>query len=222
MLQKTVIFDCDGVLVDSEIIYNAIERKHLAKLGLTYTDSEYQQRFVGLSNTDFIHALGVDYKAVAGKAFPTEFETVITSESELAFESDLNAIEGATDFIRLLNYPSAVASSSKLNMLMKKLNITGLLKFFGQHVYSAEHVEHGKPSPDLFVHAAQQLCVPVNQCVVIEDSANGVIAGLSAGMEVWGFTGGGHADDGMTTRLAAAGADKVFKNYASMMKAIES
>ena len=216
MTQKSIIFDCDGVLVDSEIIYNAIERKHLSRLGLTYSDSEYQRRFVGLSNADFIQSLKSDYKTRQGGLFPEDFETIITNESASAFESQLKAIKGAADFISRLAKPCAVASSSKLAMLNKKLKLTRLISYFGAHIYSTELVQQGKPSPDVFLYSAKQLEKTPQQCVVIEDSANGVIAGVKAGMEVWGFTGGGHADAQMAARLTAAGAHKVFKNYASM------
>ena len=222
MPHKTIIFDCDGVLVDSEIIYNVIERKHLTHLGLTYTDSEYQQRFVGLSNKDYIQALSTDYQVKQGKTFPADFESIITNESSLAFESELKAIDGAVDFINTLKNPCAVASSSKLDMLHKKLKLTELKRYFGTHIYSTEQVQHGKPAADIFLYAAEQLNSAAHQCVVIEDSANGVIAGINAGMEVWGFIGGGHADSGMAARLTAAGAHRIIKSYASILNEIYS
>ncbi|MFT7531783.1 MAG: HAD superfamily hydrolase (TIGR01509 family) [Gammaproteobacteria bacterium] len=213
---KTIIFDCDGVLVDSEVIYSAIERKHLVKIGLTYTNAEYQERFLGLTNDDYIYVLSVDYHGKYNKAFPTDYEKTITKESLLAFESELKEIEGAASFISTLKTPSAVASSSKLNALHRKLELTELRTLFGSHIYSGEQVPRGKPSPDLFLHSAKQLDVSPNQCVVVEDSANGVIAGVSAGMEVWDFIGGGHTNLDTASQLANVGAARVFTSYSSM------
>jgi HAD superfamily hydrolase (TIGR01509 family) len=218
--QKTIIFDCDGVLVDSEIIYNAIVRKQLAKIGLAYTNSEYQERFMGLTHEDYIYELGADYKAKYSKVFPADYEIIVTKESSIAYESDLKEIEGAASFIGTLKTPSAVASSSKLETLHRKLELTGLKKFFGSHIYSGEQVPRGKPSPDIFLYAAKQLGIPPKQCVVIEDSPNGVVAGLNADMEVWGFIGGGHTDSNTSARLSAAGATKIFGSFSSLFNYI--
>ncbi|MFT5111496.1 MAG: HAD superfamily hydrolase (TIGR01509 family) [Parasphingorhabdus sp.] len=213
---KAIIFDCDGVLVDSEIIYSAIERKHLQKIGLIYTNVEYQERFLGLTNDDYIYELSADYLEKYNKVFPTDYETSIAKESSVVFESELKEIEGAASFINTLKTPSAVASSSKLDTLHRKLELTGLKTLFGSHIYSGEQVLRGKPSPDLFLYSAKHLDVAAKQCVVIEDSINGVLAGVSAGMDVWGFVGGGHTNLDTACRLYSAGATKVFTSYSSM------
>ena len=98
--------------------------------------------------------------------------------------------------------------------LERKLKRTGLWEHFAPHVYSADHVVHAKPAPDLFLHAAAALQVPPADCVVLEDSVNGVIAARAAGMTVWGFLGGGHAHDGLGERLLAAGAELLVRDWA--------
>ena len=108
----------------------------------------------------------------------------------------------------------AVASSSTKSRLDFKLKRTGLWDHFAPHIYSAEHVTHAKPAPDLFLHAADALAVPPSQCLVIEDSVNGVLAGRAAGMRVWGFGGGGHMTDRLTARLSEAGAERIVADWA--------
>lgn len=220
MTQKTVIFDCDGVLVDSQVIYNEFERRHLARLGLHYSDDDYQLRFAGLSDKDLIRQLSHDYMTRHGKEFPATFAADVLRDCTSAFEARLKAIEGVTDLLESLTNPCAVASSSKLETLVKKLELTGLKGYFDPHIYSTELVTTGKPSADIFLFTAERLKVAPRQCVVIEDSANGVIAGINAGMEVWGFTGGAHADRGMSARLAHAGAARIFATFPDISAAI--
>ena len=108
---------------------------------------------------------------------------------------------------------AAVASSSGIDGLHEKLKLTGLHHLFSPHIYSGQQVERGKPAPDLFLFAAARLDRAPEDCLVIEDSVNGIRAAVSAGMEAWGFTGGGHADADLEGRLIHAGAQKVVSNY---------
>ena len=125
-------------------------------------------------------------------------------------------MEGLEPLLASMTLPKAVASSSTVRSLQRKLSLTGLASWFGDHVYSAEHVEHGKPAPDLFLHAAAKLGHAPGDCIVVEDSVLGVQAGVAAGMQVWGFTGGGHGDAGLGQRLANAGAVRVFDRFHDM------
>lgn len=113
-----------------------------------------------------------------------------------------------------------MASSSTKEGLERKLRQVGLWDHFGGHVYSAEHVTNAKPAPDLFLHAAAQLGIAPVDCLVIEDSVNGVKAGIAAGMTVWGFLGGGHADDGLAARLTGAGAVKILSDWPDVARRI--
>lgn len=122
-------------------------------------------------------------------------------------------MEGVEALASRLEGPKAVASSGRVEKLASKLRMTGLYDLFAPHIYSAEQVGIGKPAPDLFLLAAKSIGCPPETCVVIEDSLNGVQAGVAAGMTVWGFTGGGHADDGLADRLRGAGAHAVFANF---------
>lgn len=216
---QAIIFDCDGVLVDSEVIAITIEREHLAGWGLVYNNEIYISRFVGLHNRDYHAALRVDARE-RGIALPAGFPDIIQAAIWKKFETDLKAIDGAFDLAISFEGPVAVASSSETDKLHRKLAMTGLAPAFGEHVYSSDLVTNGKPAPDLFLHAAERLATAPERCLVIEDSVNGVKAGRAAGMTVIGFTGGAHADQGLADRLTQAGAHRVAGSFADIKNAI--
>jgi HAD superfamily hydrolase (TIGR01509 family) len=220
MSAPAIIFDCDGVLVDSEAIYVEVERKHLAELGLKHDTIEYQTRFVGLLYEDYIAELAAEYEALGKGEFPVGLADRIKSESKTRIAAELQPIVGIEplldQLLDQLDKNVAVASSSSVSALHWKLELTGLHQHFAPHIYSGEQVERGKPAPDLFLLAASHLETAPEDCIVVEDSVNGVRAGVAAGMTVWGFTGGGHADAGLHDRLMNAGANNVFSSFANM------
>lgn len=213
-----LIFDCDGVLVDSEVIYIAAERALLAEIGLAYSREAYLSRFVGLSNPDYLATLKADFaKALPGKPFPSDYGERLHASVWPQIEAELKPLGGVADVVREFEGRVAVASSSPLDRLRRKLTLTGLIPLFEPYIYSADHVEHGKPAPDLFLHAAEQLLVEPARCAVIEDSVNGIQAASAAGMFAIGFTGGGHADDGLADRLLASGARCVLSSHLELI-----
>ncbi|HWY63688.1 MAG TPA: HAD-IA family hydrolase, partial [Rhizomicrobium sp.] len=125
----------------------------------------------------------------------------------------LTEVPGAGAAVAATPLLKAVASSSTKEGLERKLRQVGLWSHFEPHVYSADHVVHAKPAPDLFLHAAEKLGVRPDDCLVLEDSVNGVVAARAAGMRVWGFLGGGHAHDRLGERLTAAGAERLVKDW---------
>ena len=210
---QAILFDNDGVLVDSEVIHVQCERGLLAEIGLCYTPETYSARFVGLSTTDFLAALAADHEKQFGQPFPDDFHARLKARAWPRIDAELQAMPGAANLISYWDGPFAVASSAKLYRLRHKLTLTGLIEHFEPHIYSSEMVANGKPAPDLFLHAAAQLGVAPEHCLVIEDSVNGVKAGCAAGMQVIGFTGGGHADAGLSDRLSDAGAHAVVAEH---------
>lgn len=216
MTASAIIFDCDGVLVNSEALVIGVERRFLAGLGLVYDDVEFLTRFVGTSDADLVALLRADHARRGTGSFPEDFLEQVRRTCFDLFTTELRAVEGLEVYLAGLRAPKAVASSSTVRSLKRKLGLTGLADWFGDHVYSAEHVANGKPAPDLFLHAASRLGIEPSDCVVIEDSVNGVLAGAAAGMQVWGFTGGGHADAGLGDRLAEAGAHRVYETFAQI------
>jgi len=212
-LFQAVIFDCDGVLVDSEILSLEVELAMLAEQGLTFTRSDYLTRFMGLSHDGFFAAMNQEATARLGAPLPPDFRAELTARVRQTMIDRLTVIPGTHDAVAAAPLPKAVASSSTREGLERKLRQVGLWDHFAPHVYSAQHVKNAKPAPDLFLHAAQQLGIAPAGCLVIEDSVNGVKAGIAAGMTVWGFIGGGHADDGLGARLTAAGASRILADW---------
>jgi beta-phosphoglucomutase-like phosphatase (HAD superfamily) len=199
---RAVIFDCDGVLIDSEVIAVEVETALLAEHGLHYEISEFTARFMGMSDKVFYAALSADSLARLGRALPQDFKARVDAGKRTLNEQKLAAIAGIEDAVERLSLLKAVASSSETHHLDYKLRKTGL-----------DHVTHAKPAPDLFLFAAEALRVAPSECLVIEDSVNGVKAALTAGMRVWGFAGGGHMDDGGRERLKAAGAECIVDDW---------
>ncbi len=208
-----VLFDCDGVLVDSEILAVEVETAMLAGHGLRYDAAEFKFRFMGMSDTAFYAELNSDSLAVLGRPLPENFQADCTARLYQAVAERLVEVEGARRAIERLELPKAVASSSARRELAIKLRKAGLWELFAPHIYSADHVTRAKPAPDLFLHAAAALGVSPAQCLVLEDSVNGVRAARAAGMRVWGFAGGGHMDDAGCARLVDAGAERLVFNW---------
>ena len=210
---QAVIFDCDGVLVDSETIAVEAETALLAAHGLDYGRPEFIARFMGMSDKAFYAALAEDSHARLGRGLPVDFRARVDARKHALNEEKLAAIAGIHDAAAALALPKAVASSSETAHLSYKLRKTGLWDLFAPHIYSADHVTHAKPAPDLFLHAAAALDIAPAHCLVIEDSVNGVLAARAAGMDVWGFLGGGHMDEAAGARLTKAGAQRLVADW---------
>lgn len=216
-----MIFDCDGVLVDSEALAMDVDRERLAAIGLDYERSEFVARFMGLSDAAFAAALDADRRARLGEPLPAGFMDALHAEQSQLLAERLQPIPGAAACARSLGeLPKAVASSTSTDLLALKLRVTGLADLFGRHAYSADLVARAKPFPDVFLYAAERLEIAPSQCLVLEDSQNGVRAGLAAGMTVWGFTGGGHADAELGARLTGAGAARVLATFPAVTTAL--
>lgn len=210
---EAVIFDCDGVLIDSEILAVEVETQMLAELGLRYDHQEFKARFMGMSDAAFFAALDVDCRATLDMPLPADFAANCRQRLYREVSARLVEVAGALAAVRALTKRKAVASSSTSDKLRIKLDRAGMWDLFAPHVYGADHVVHAKPAPDLFLYAAEALGVHPEQCLVIEDSVNGVRAGLAAGMRVWGFAGGGHMDAAARERLSAAGAKRIVESW---------
>ncbi|HEY2071041.1 MAG TPA: HAD-IA family hydrolase [Rhizomicrobium sp.] len=209
---KAVIFDCDGVLVDSEAVYHEVELAVLAEMGLVYDRHDFKARFMGMSDKAFHAALEEDALTRLGHSLTGEIRPRMKARYAEASDQ-LAAVPGAAQAVDAVRVLKAVASSSTTQALEYKLKLTGLWDRFAPHIYSAEHVAHAKPAPDLFLHAADALSVAPAECLVIEDSVNGVRAGHAAGMRVWGFMGGGHMDEQSRVRLADAQVERIVDDW---------
>jgi len=201
-----IIFDCDGVLVDSEVLSCACLSSVLGGHGIDLDLDRALELFTGRS----IAAIRQHYDAL-GRTLPAEFSVELALKVRETFSSSLSPIEGVRSVLEHLRVATCVASSSDLERVSHSLAVTGLSVYFNGRLFTSQMVKRGKPAPDLFLHAAAAMGADPHRTLVVEDSVSGVTAGKAAGMAVWGFIGGSHyaARDGRAL-LQAAGADRVF------------
>lgn len=184
-----VIFDCDGVLVDTERLTVGVEARVLTELGWPHTTEDVVTRWMGRSPA----AQLAELEERLGAERAREFDLRTTAEVHEAFERELEAVAGIEellDHLEEVGVPSCVASSGSHERMRRTLGLTGLHGRFDGRIFSATEVEHGKPAPDLFLHAAARMAVEPPRCVVVEDSVYGVRAAVAAGMTAYGFAGG--------------------------------
>ena len=196
-----VIFDCDGVLVDTERLTVGVEARVLTELGWPHSAEEVVARWMGRSSA----AQLAELEGRLGPELTRQFDARTTTEVHEAFERELEAIAGIEELLDHLEthaVPSCVASSGTHDRMRHTLGLTGLHHRFDGRIFSATEVAHGKPAPDLFLLAAARMGVEPGRCAVVEDSVYGVQAAVAAGMTVYGFAGGLTAADA----LAEAGA----------------
>ncbi len=203
---ELIIFDCDGVLIDSEVIANRVNVEVLAGLGVEFTLEDYMERFVGVSLRDEV----VEIEKLRKIKLPDDYESRLMTHKHKIFDQELKAIEGIVEFVTSISLPKAVASGSSPERLEYTLKHTHLWELFAPHVYSTTLVPKSKPAPDIFLYTADKFSVKPAKCLVIEDSTLGVRAGVAAGMTVLGFSGGSHIKDGHEEKLLELGATKVF------------
>ncbi|QQA42567.1 HAD family hydrolase [Pelagovum pacificum] len=183
-----VIFDCDGVLIDSEIISAAVLIEQAAALGIRFDFDYVRRHFIGRSFPTVAKTIREDYD----RSLPADFEQRYRAALLERFETELHTTEGIEALLPRLGVMSCVATSSSPPRVLRSLSITGLDRFFGHRVYTASQVERGKPAPDLFLFAAQSMGVAPERALVIEDSFPGIDAAQAAGMQLLLYTGGGH------------------------------
>lgn len=211
-MTRGLIFDCDGVLVDSEPLAVAELVAMFARLGTTVPADYIYREFLGRSVQTIVQTAARDHALDLAPALP-DFAALLAER----FRRELSPVPGMASVIAGLPGPRAVASSSAPERLALTLGLTGLAPLFGEHVYSATQVRHGKPAPDLFLLAAAKLGVAPQDCIVIEDSPAGIQAARAAGMRAVGFLGGSHAAPArLAQRLAALNPDALIEHAADL------
>ena len=180
-----VIFDCDGVVVDSERIVHAVFGAFIRSLGAHLSDAEMFERFLGLRLAE---CLGV-VEGITGQPVPPGALDRYRADRDRVLREQVQPVEGVREVLESLTIPYCIASSGDLDKMRVTLGATKLLPLFDGRFYSATEVPRGKPAPDVFLLAAQRMGAAPARCVVIEDSVNGVLAGRAAGMTVFGFAG---------------------------------
>jgi HAD superfamily hydrolase (TIGR01509 family) len=201
-----VIFDCDGVLVDSEVISCAAHAETLTRHGYPITSDQVLERFLGVSDREARETIETEL----GRPLADDFESQMNEAALRRYTEDLRAIPYIDEAIAAIDLPKCVASSGTPEKIRHGLGCAGLYDQLAPHIFSASQVKRGKPAPDLFLFAAGQMQAAPARCVVIEDSLAGIAAAVAAGMPVLGFHGGSHCRPGHGDRLRAAGAVAVF------------
>ncbi len=189
-----VIFDCDGVLIDSELLSSGILMELMAEVGLPITQQIFRSDFLGRS---FASAAAKAEKRL-GIPFPPDFNLQYRARLLARMKGNLHAMPGAQDVLRAMSVPFCLATSSSPPRLAVSMEESGLGPFFEGRKYTSDMVRNGKPAPDLMFHAAASMGAVPQNCLVIEDSEMGLRAGLAAGMQVWHFTGGAHLREGFS------------------------
>ena len=198
---ELVIFDCDGVLVDSEPISNRVFATMLNELGISVTLDEMFETFVGKPMAECLDLVAHRF----GRDIPSEFERQLRSRCKTAFETGLKAVPGIELALNAIGLPYCVASNGSLEKMRMTLGMTGLLARFQDRLFSASEVAKAKPAPDIYLHAAEKSGATPSACLVIEDTTIGVRAGVAAGMRVFGYSACTPAQ-----RLIEAGAHRTF------------
>jgi HAD superfamily hydrolase (TIGR01509 family) len=208
-----IIFDCDGVLVDSEPLALRVLLEGIAERGIAIEEGLAYERFLGRSLASVIETVQRDF----GLALEVDALDRMRDRLYALFRDELRAIDGVAEAIGGLDIPVCVASSSQMERIRLSLEITGLTACFADHIFSATMVANGKPAPDLFLLAASRMRVDPSRCIVIEDSPAGIEAAKCAGMRVFAFTGGSHARSAEhRRRLEALQPDLVFDDMARL------
>ncbi|UVF18605.1 HAD family hydrolase [Microvirga terrae] len=206
-----LIFDCDGVLVDSEPLSCRIDAEILTECGVPYTAEDVARDFTGVSIKDQIARI----ESERGTRLPADFTERLNRTLFQRFETELKPIPGVREAILALPFRRCVASSSIPERIALSLRVTGLADLFDT-IFSSTQVARGKPAPDLFLHAARQMNARPEDCLVVEDSMAGVQAAIAAGMRVIGFAGGGHCGPDHAENLRRAGAPIVINRMADL------
>lgn len=214
-----IIFDCDGVLIESEIIAYQVESMLFKERGADISPEEVGRRYSGTSGDFMLRDLQENFGVTIDEdEFSTAWEKIFWP---LALQ-EMKSVEGVADFINALDHKMCVCSNSSFNHVKRGLEITGIDMFAEAHLFAARDHGAGKPAPDVFLHAANTFEVEPAKCLIIEDSPSGVKGGRAAGIQVAGFVGGNHCTDGHGERLMEAGAGFATHNWNVILDFIHS
>jgi HAD superfamily hydrolase (TIGR01509 family) len=216
-----ILFDFDGVLIDSEAEGNRHLAAWLTQAGHPITPADAMARFMGYAGADFLARVA----AFIDRPVPDDFHAARALEDARVMEQGIDAIAGAVDFVRALpaDLPRAIVSSSSTAWIARHLDHIGVRDAFGDHLYSGrEHVTRGKPAPDLYLHAAGALGVAIEDCAIIEDSPVGATGAVASGAYVIGLCAGTHCSPDHAARLRAIGVDAIAADFAEVARLIAS
>jgi HAD superfamily hydrolase (TIGR01509 family) len=211
-----VIFDCNGVLVDSEPLATSVVSQEFMRAGFALTPDIVARYFTGRRPADMF----TEVEIAAGRKLPGDFGAKVTTAILRRFRAELRATAHVDRALSWLRGPKCVASASPLDRIRVALEATDLIRHFEPYLYSGNDVRNSKPAPDLFLHVARKMYVEPDKCIVVEDSPVGVAAGVAAGMMVIGFAGGSHAGSHLDQNLQLAGAHRVITDMRALPGAV--
>ena len=217
MKVKGIIFDFDGVLIDSEFVGNRHVAEFLTAAGYPTTPEQAMARFMGLSGANFIAAI----ERWIGRPLPENFSAARAEEDARIMREGIDEVAGAVAFVNRLppELPRAIASSSSTRWIARHLDHIGLRAAFGEHLYSGkEHVTRGKPAPDLYWHAAEAIGVPIADCAIIEDSPVGATGAVASGAFVIGLCAGNHCGPDNEAALRALGVTAIAHDFTTVAR----
>jgi HAD superfamily hydrolase (TIGR01509 family) len=210
VVPELIIFDCDGVVADSETLANQLLAESLSRIGRTTTMEDSIRLFMGKRWEDCKQAI-IDW---TGEPLPPNFETEHRALTRGRMRSEVSSVPGLEAFLTAHSgYRKCIASSSEHAWLNHCVDKFGLRAHLGLNLFSAAEVANGKPAPDIFLHAARRMGVSPEACLVLEDSPSGITGAVAAGMATVGFLGGSHVLDGHAERLRLAGAHHLAKSF---------
>lgn len=207
-----IIFDCNGVLVDSEPIATVVVAQELQRAGIQVTPQVIARYFTGRRPADVF----AEVEAATGHTLPVNFAAIVANATMSRLRAELRATPHVAYALSWLRGPKSVASSSPIERVKLSLDVTDLRRYFGPNIFSASDVAAGKPEPDLFLHVAARVGIAAQDCLVVEDSAAGVTAAVAAGMTAIGYVGGTHASLNLGSQLSKAGARAVIPDMRAL------
>lgn len=213
---ELIIFDFDGVVVDSEHLSSAVHAETLQQVGMPLSPEDIDNQFTGLDFGSMMDKLAQDY----GRDKTKRFAATIEANYANKMQTELQLMPHMLSFLQATELTFCIASNSKMTRLINNQQATNIADIFNGKTYSADMVKHPKPAPDLFLYAAQQMGFAPKACLVIEDGAHGIKAANAAGMRSIGFTGGSHCKNGHAARLTNAGASHVFDDMGELANII--
>jgi HAD superfamily hydrolase (TIGR01509 family) len=213
-----VIFDCDGVLIDSEKISMDVDLALLAQSGIDFTEAEMHHRFVGTTFEAMIAAMELEF----GKSLPKDLSARKDDLMLELYRRDLKTVPGVIPLLQQLHLPKSIGTNGPRHRAIEALRMTGLEPFFGDRLTTFEDVKYGKPAPDIYQLAAFRAGFAPNKCLVVEDSATGVMAARAAGCRVIGFTGVAHDPVSKAKALEELGVLQVVNRMEDLLPAISA
>ncbi len=211
-----IIFDCNGVLVDSEPIATTVASQEFRNIGIDITPETVARYFAGRRPSEMF----AEIESASGVRLPSKFPISVSAAILQRLQEELRPIPHVVHALTWLRGPKCVASSSSPERVRVSLEVTELDRFFGDKVFSANDVKQGKPAPDLFLHVASRVGAAPKDCFVVEDSPAGVSAAVAAGMTAIGFVGGSHAEPNLAAKLTGAGAAAVVADMRALKSTI--